>query len=149
MLFVNTVLKKSPIDGLGLFANQFIPQGAVVWRFTPGFDIEVREKKLKDLSPPARKQFLKYAFLEPGTDNYILCFDDARFSNHSDHPNCVNVLLQSDNEWAAVAARDIFPGDELTCDYKDFDGAYRRKLRTRRPPAHREKSINDKTTARR
>jgi SET domain-containing protein len=38
MVLVKTKVKESPIHGLGLFADQFIPKGTEIWRFTPGFD---------------------------------------------------------------------------------------------------------------
>ncbi|HEY9586021.1 MAG TPA: hypothetical protein VJJ27_00060 [Candidatus Paceibacterota bacterium] len=38
MLLIKTKVKSSKIHGLGLFADQFIPEGTEIWRFTPGFD---------------------------------------------------------------------------------------------------------------
>jgi hypothetical protein len=34
MLLVKTTIAPSPIHGIGLFADQFIPQGTRIWEFT-------------------------------------------------------------------------------------------------------------------
>ena len=36
--------------------------------------------------------------LDPKTNKYILCFDDARFFNHSDNPNCIDTESPDDSE---------------------------------------------------
>ena len=56
---------------------------------------------------------------------YVLCGDDARFFNHSPSPNCVDIYDSShgldDAHDVTIAARDILPGEELTCDDALFD----------------------------
>jgi SET domain-containing protein len=41
MLLVRTRLAPSAIHGLGVFAAEPIARGAEVWRFTPGFDLDL------------------------------------------------------------------------------------------------------------
>lgn len=81
---VKTTLGKSSIHGIGLFAAQFIPKGTVTWRFMPELDLIVSKDILLQLSEPARIQFLNYCYVDKNTQNFILCFDDERFINHSD-----------------------------------------------------------------
>jgi hypothetical protein len=38
MLLVKTVSKPSALHGTGLFADEFIPEGTVLWRFVVGKD---------------------------------------------------------------------------------------------------------------
>lgn len=128
MILVKTKIGKSNIDGIGIFAGQFIAKGTPVWRFCPGFDLKMSEKDLECLSEPAKQQFLKYAYLnKDGT--YILCSDDARFFNHSDNPNCGCAGYSGDDSVPDIALRDIKTGEELTCDYKSFDGDFEFKLK--------------------
>ncbi len=127
MLLVKTKIGPSKISGIGLFADQFIKKGTVIWKFQPGFDLRVDKKALNKLSKPAKKQFLRYAYLNPDTHKYVLCFDDARFFNHSENPNCIDVP-SDDKEGLTVAARDIKKGEELTCNYKDFDADFDYKM---------------------
>lgn len=127
MLLVATELRPSPIHGIGCFTTQFIPAGTVVWTFTPGFDLEIDPADLDALSAPAREQFIKYSYLDVVTGKYVLCFDDARFFNHSDSPNVLDGSMPATTQ-SSVASRDIQPGEELTCDYRSFDAQSRLDL---------------------
>ena len=128
MLLVKTKLENSSIHGIGIFADQFIPKGTPTWKFMPGFDLVVTKDQLDVLSQPAREQFLKYAYLYLKTDEYILCFDDARFMNHANEANTFEIISDVDNEEMDVAARDIFEGEELTANYKEYDGDFESKM---------------------
>jgi uncharacterized protein len=44
MLVVRTKTKASEIAGIGLFADQFIPKGTVVWKYQPDFDLLLSEE---------------------------------------------------------------------------------------------------------
>lgn len=122
MLLVKTTLKLSPINGIGLFANQFIPKGTNVWVFCKGFDQKIDIKEVEHLSEFSYSQFEKYAYLSRKSNKFILCFDDARFFNHSRNPN-VSCIFEniSEEEDICYAIKDIAVGEELTCDYRDFD----------------------------
>jgi uncharacterized protein len=107
MLLVKTKIKSSPIAGIGLFADEFIPKGTYIWRFKTGFDIRVPEIYMDSLVEPAKTFFQTYAYQNPDTKNYVLCSDNARFFNHSDIPNTHCVIDPEDEETADVASRDI------------------------------------------
>ncbi len=107
------------IAGIGLFADQMIPKGAIVWEFTPGIDIILSREDIEKLSLVGQEQIHNYAYVDPALDNkYVLCGDDARFFNHSDSPNCDDTPPSK----VTTAIRDIAPGEELTCNYKIFYG---------------------------
>lgn len=126
MLLIKTKISLSKIHGIGLFADQFIQKGTPLWEFTPGFDLKVDKNKLSDIPKASKKHFLKYAYLNLSTNKYVLCVDDARFWNHSEKPNCLTV--DSDGEEGVdIAARDIQQGEELTINYKEFDGDFLNK----------------------
>lgn len=127
MLLVETRLAPSPIGGIGLFADAPISRGQHVWRFTPGLDLVVPARLVRGLPEPAKTQFLRYSYLESTTNQYVLCFDDARFFNHSDEPNTESRSAPAGQEFD-VANRDIATGEELTCDYRDFDLEWETKL---------------------
>ena len=124
MLLVKTKIGQSKINGIGLFADQFIAKGTLVQKFMPGFDLIIPESEIQKLSEPAREQFLKYAYKNKD-GQYILCFDDTRFLNHSDNPN----LISNDPvEEIDIAAKDIQKGEELTVNYKEFDADFDYKM---------------------
>jgi len=47
---------------------------------------------------------------------FVISSDHSKHMNHSDRPN----VIQGDG-YFDIAARDIEPGEELTCDYHTFD----------------------------
>lgn len=116
MILVRTKLAPSVRHGIGLFADQFIPKGTATWQYDAIFDTSYSNEEIAKMSPPAREQFLKYAYFDDTLGKYVLCFDDQRFINHcADNPN-IKCTPHRD-----IAARDIAPGEELVCDYSGFD----------------------------
>jgi len=126
MLLVKTKIRPSKIDGIGLFAAEFIPRYTVVWRFIPGFDIRLDKKEVEKLPEAAKNQILKYAYLDENGE-YVMCMDDARHFNHSGSPNTDSPdTLNSKEE--TIASCDIEPGEEMTCYYYQFDDDAYKKI---------------------
>jgi hypothetical protein len=117
MLLVKTKIGPSPIAGIGLFANEYIKKGTLVWQYHPDIDLLFSKEQIDTLSPVSKEQFYKYAFLDKKYNKYMLCGDDGRFFNHSDEPNC-----DDSKDDITIALRDILPGEELTVDYWSFYG---------------------------
>lgn len=112
MLLVKTYVAQSKIEGLGLFASEFIPKGTKIWDTHPGFELKFTEEQVNTLPEIAQKQIDKYSYLDGKT--WVLCIDDARHINHSDDPN-------TDNEGeGTIASRDIQPGEEITSNYYEI-----------------------------
>ncbi|MFL6375649.1 MAG: SET domain-containing protein [Pyrinomonadaceae bacterium] len=118
-------MDKSSIDGIGLFADQDIAEGTVIWRFCDEVDIRLSPDALNSLPAPTRAQIEKYSYREKHSGLYVLCGDDARFFNHSTDPNCIDIYEPAPDPRVAhditIALRDIEWGEELTCDYSLFD----------------------------
>ncbi len=112
MLRIRTRLAPSPIHGIGLFADEPIAAGTIIWEYDPHFDLTFSIENLDSLSPPSRAQVQAYAFFDDKLEKYVLCGDDARFMNHAPAPNSVNR-----DHWRTMAACAINAGDEITCDY--------------------------------
>ena len=121
MLLVSVVVRPSPIHGLGAFAAQPIARGTPVWRFTPGFDLDLDPRELTRQPEHFRRMLLHYGYLDSRLQRYILCCDDARFINHAAKPNLVPDY-SSDRYGVDVAARDIVAWEELTIDYGLVEG---------------------------
>ncbi len=121
MLLVRVRVDRSAIHGLGVFALEFIAKDTPVWRFTPGFDLDVDPELVHAQPEPLRERLLHYGYIDPRFARYILCCDDARFLNHSDAPN-LRPDFSLDRHGVDVAARDIRPGEELTVDYRFVEG---------------------------
>ena len=112
MLLVKTEIKQSEIHGTGLFANEFIAKGAVIFKeslFTKHFT----EDEYNSL-PELQKQFIAhYCYFLGGV--WRCSMDNDRFTNHSDTPNTIE-----QDYYTTIAAVDINIGDEITADYSSI-----------------------------
>lgn len=114
MIVVKTKLDRSLISGIGLFANQDILKGDLIWKMTSISVFQISPDKYKELSQ-IEKDFIiqkDYYWLDDD-GNYLIPLDDSRFVNHSNNPN----IIEKD-ENSCVASRDIAKNEELTIDYK-------------------------------
>jgi SET domain-containing protein len=113
MLLVATLVRASPIHGLGLFAAEPITKGTVIWRFAPGLDRTIPWAEIESWPDAPRDFIMRYSYVSPdfGPGVVVLNGDHARFINHADDPNTDN------STEVAIAARDIAAGEEITCDY--------------------------------
>ena len=111
MLKVKTYLKEIEGKGIGLFADQFIPEGTIVSVFEYP-DIVIPLNKYLALDERSREFIYYYGWLEEG--NVYISTDNDRFVNHSNNPNII------DKEEKAIALRDIFKDEEITCNYYEL-----------------------------
>lgn len=116
MLLVRTTVKQSEIHGLGLFADEPIAQGTTVWAYHPVLDRIITEDELVAYPDHVVDYLETYCEYFPETGVLVLSGDNDRFTNHSGEPN-TEVVLPNGPEARVVAARDIAPGEEITCDY--------------------------------
>lgn len=96
--------------GYGVVATQLIPKGTVTWvldKLDRTFDPEEVEK----LPLPYQEIIDTYCYRN-GKGHFVLCWDIARFVNHSFKSNCLSTAYDFE-----IAIRDIEPGEQLTDDY--------------------------------
>lgn len=115
MLRVPTFVAPSAISGMGLFAGSDIEAGTVIWQFDDRVDWRIAPDEFAGFPEPYRSRMRHYVYLD-GDGHYVLCGDNAKFMNHAEHPNCED----SDGEFT-ITRRAIARGEELTCDYTEFD----------------------------
>jgi len=121
MLIVKTKLAPSLIHGIGVFTEEFIPSGSIIWQWHEGIDHKVSPELVDALPEVCQEVFKRYSWIE--NDMYIICIDNERYINHSDNPNCVF----PDDGTIGFAARDIQIGEEITQDYSTFDEDFGKK----------------------
>lgn len=122
MFTVKTKIEKSEIHGIGVFADEFIPNGTVIWKYQENFDITLSNEQFEQLPKSAQEFFVHYGHYSKAEGGYVLCGDNARFTNHSKSP-AMQMLTVTDS----VAVRDINIGEEITEDYEYFDEKYKLK----------------------
>jgi uncharacterized protein len=120
MLTVSTYVAPSAIDGIGVFAGEYIERGHLLWSLNTKFDIFVRREEILALAPHMQDFVARYSYphLEvPGI--VIVDSDNGRFMNHCLAPNTDFRIF--DKGYALV---DIAQGDEITCNYHEFDPGF-------------------------
>ncbi|MDP3956711.1 MAG: SET domain-containing protein [bacterium] len=126
---MKTKIGPSKIHGIGLFADELIPNGTILWKYVPGFDLRFTKEEVEKLPEAVQKFIHFYDYESKDTGYLVICADNARFYNHSEDPNTEGIdLPETDGEGGDVAARDIHLGEEITCDYEKMDFAYKQKL---------------------
>jgi uncharacterized protein len=96
--------------GYGVVATKFIPKGTITWALDK-LDRIFTPEQVHALDPLYQQVLDKYTYRNP-EGKFVLCWDNARFVNHSSNSNCVTTAYEFE-----VAVRDIHPGEELTDDY--------------------------------
>ena len=119
MLCVKTRLGQSEIEGVGLFAAEPIPRGTVVWRYDPRFDLSLDMRDIPASDTITQEWLMRYGYQPADDPVYIVCGDNARFMNHSPPPNLSSIGDRG------FALRDIAAGEEIVCDYGEFDVEFR------------------------
>lgn len=102
--FINDVI------GYGVVATRLIPKGTITWALDK-LDRSFTPHQISELDPLYQQMLEKYTYRNP-LGNHVLCWDNARFVNHSSKSNCITTAYDFE-----LAIRDIQPGEELTDDY--------------------------------
>ena len=120
MMLVPTYVAPSAIEGVGVFAAEPIAEGTLIWQLAPALDRLIRKSDIHGL-PPLFQQFVeRYSYPYPhDPEQLIIELDNGRFMNHSDRPN----TIFSDPD-CGYTIRAIAAGEELTCNYAEFDPSF-------------------------
>lgn len=130
MLVVKTVVKQSTIAGVGLFADQDIKRGDIVWQYTPESCATFTQEQFQVFINSFQKTesqiiqyYLTYTYYQSFMNSLIFCLDNGRFVNHSGEPNLATPsYLPREMAWQySVALRDVEKGEELTENYNTYD----------------------------
>ena len=102
--FINDVV------GYGVVAKKFIPKGTITW-VQDDLDQVFTPEAIQKLNPVILNHLDTYCFTNNKGEK-ILCWDNAKFVNHSFNPSCMSTAYDFE-----IAIRDIYPGEQLTDDY--------------------------------
>lgn len=96
--------------GYGVVAKKFIPKGTITWVLDE-LDREFTPDEVEQMTEPSLEVVSTYCYRN-STGNYVLCWDNGRFVNHSFNSSCLSTAYDFE-----IAVRDIRPGEQLTDDY--------------------------------
>lgn len=124
MYLISVKVAKSDIHGRGVFTNEKIPKGKIVWKFRNSYDIKLSQKEYDVLSESRKQKIQKVGYLSPWSGYWVLPpeGDPAEYTNHNSQNNLSVIFDRSVSaEPYFVANRDIRAGEELTNNYSEFD----------------------------
>ncbi|MEO7164650.1 MAG: SET domain-containing protein [Bdellovibrionia bacterium] len=111
MIHPHTELKFiNETKGHGVVATQFIPKVTITWTLDK-LDKVLSPQEVKSIGAAYLELLHKYTYCD-SQGGLVLCWDHARFINHSFNSNCMSTAYELE-----LAIRDIQPGEELTDDY--------------------------------
>jgi hypothetical protein len=119
-MLVRTHLANSSIEGVGIFASEPIKAGSLIWRIEPKFDVFFTASDIEKLPPHMQDFVARYSYphmTKPGI--MVLELDNGRFMNHCEAPNTDFTAFDK-----GYAIRDIAEGEEITCNYYEFDTSF-------------------------
>ncbi|MFM1874556.1 MAG: hypothetical protein RL266_293 [Bacteroidota bacterium] len=96
--------------GYGVVATEFIPAGTITWVLDK-LDREFTPEQFHQLDP-LYQNILDFYTFRNSHGNFVLCWDNGRYVNHSFNSNCLTTAYDFE-----IAIRDIHPGEQLTDDY--------------------------------
>ncbi len=96
--------------GYGLFATSRIACGTITWTLDK-LDRVLLPEEMDSFDEKYQQILLKYSFRN-NLGNYVFCWDNGRYINHSFDANCCLTPYNFE-----IAVRDIEAGEELTDDY--------------------------------
>jgi len=105
----NIIVKKSKINGYGVFAYKNIKAGEVIIKWDTGRTLT--KKEIESLPKKEKKYLIKIS-----QNKFILMQPPARYLNHSCEPNTKPSKLSD------VAIKNIKRGEEITSDYTKIKG---------------------------
>jgi len=121
MLLVKTKIGPSGIHGTGLFADQCIPKGTQIWKFTEGFDQKFTREQILGFPELLQIYLYKYSWRSKSTGLYCFSSDNGKYFNHSNNPNCLSEYGGGNEEVVTTTIRDIQIGEEITDNYSSFE----------------------------
>jgi len=125
MYLVPVSIKKSVIDGDGVFAESDILKGTIVWQYTDGHDKKMTKEEFDSLDDDIKNELQRVAYLSPTTNVWVIPPNDdpACYTNHEPETFNTSVIIDKNisEEPIFVANRDINRGEEITNNYLEFD----------------------------
>ena len=119
MIHIDYKLDKSNKHGVGLFAEQDIKKGEVIYTASPLLDLNITQEQFDSLKEKEKQEVLWWGFFDESSQKRHVDFDVSKFINHSYD---ATVTQDGSHETAyLVATRDVSVGEELTQNYLEFE----------------------------
>jgi len=119
MIHIKYRLDRSALHGIGLFADEAIKKGQVVYTASPALDLNLSKNQFEGLNEKEQTEVKYYGFWDELNNVWHVDFDVSRFINHSSDASLTQEKGHKDAY--LIAARNINSGEELTQNYLEFE----------------------------
>jgi len=119
MMHIKYKLDKSKNHGIGLFADQDIEKGQLIYSSSPVLDINITKEQFDSLRENEQKEVRYWGFWIEKDKVWHVDFDVSKFLNHSFEPNTTQDFSKDDAY--LTASINIKAGEELTQNYLEFE----------------------------
>ncbi len=119
MIHIKYKLDKSNLHGIGLFTEEDIKKGQVVYSSSPVLDVNISQEQFDSLDEKEKREIRFWGFWDEPNNVWHVDFDSSKFINHSSDSTLTQDKKHKDAH--LVATRDIKAGEELTQNYLEFE----------------------------
>lgn len=119
MIHIKYKLDKSDHHGVGLFADQDIVKGSVIYTPSPLLDVNLTQEQFDSLDEKEKREMQYWGFFDESSQKWHVDFDVSHFINHSYEGTVSQDPTYT--EAHLVVTRDIKAGEELTQNYLEFE----------------------------
>jgi uncharacterized protein len=119
MIHIKYKLKTSELHGIGLFADQPIKKGDLIYTASPLLDLNITQVQFDNLDQKEKDEILWWGFFDQPSQMWHVDFDVSKFINHSNDATLTQDLKH--DEAHLVSTRDINSDEELTQNYLEFE----------------------------
>lgn len=114
MIHIAYKIKPSGTHGIGLFADQNIKSGELIYTPSSLLDVDITQQEFDNLTQSEQCEVKYYGYYNKKTNKWHVAFDAIRILNHG----TVEVAnVTQDEDMVMTALRDIQSGEELFQDY--------------------------------
>lgn len=119
MIHVKYKLDKSNKHGIGLFADEDLKAGQLIYTASSLLDLNITQEQFDTLSEREKEEFRWWGFFDEHAQRWHVDFDVSKFINHSREGT---VTQDKDHDDAyLITTRDVKKGEELTQNYLEFE----------------------------
>ena len=119
MIHIRYKLDRSDKHGIGLFADEDLHKGQLIYTASPLLDVNITKEQFNTLNDREKKEIQWWGFFIESSQCWHVDFDVSKFINHSREGT---VTQDKDHTEAyLVTTRNIRKGEELTQNYLEFE----------------------------
>jgi len=119
MIHIKFKLDKSSRHGIGVFADEDIPKGTIIYTPSPLLDVDLTREQFDSLDEKEKEEIRYWGFFEKATQRWHVDFGVTHLINHSDDGTVTQDPCYAESH--LIATRDIKKGEELTQNYLEIE----------------------------